>query len=112
MLKRALATTEGCFEPVDILAAILSSKMQLWISWNGSVEAAMVTELINYPRRRSCRVFLIGGRNLKSWSAAFQREIEAFARSHGCSFMEGGSRSGWVRVAGYKNIGCMLMKEL
>jgi hypothetical protein len=112
LLRPALATTEGCYEPVDILAAILKGQMQLWISWNDGVEAAMVTEIIAYPRRRGCRVFLIGGRNLKRWSEKFSAAVEAYARAQGCSFMEGGARLGWVRVGGYRNIGCVLIKEL
>lgn len=72
----------------------------------------MVTELVSYPRRRACRVFLVGGTGMRRWLQSFQTTVEAFARAHGCDFMEGGARFGWTRAAGYRVVGCALAKEL
>lgn len=99
----------------DVLPLLLDGKAQLWISWDDKrheVEAAMVTEIIQYPRLKECRVWLIGGRNMKAWSAEFRDETEAYAVAHGCDIMGAGGRRGFARVGGYREIGVDLIKPL
>ena len=114
-LRRALKYARGCYESVDLLVECLTGRAKLWISWNEeekAIEAAMITRLVQYPRRKTCSVPFIGGRNLRGWKDKFIETVEAYARANKCSAMEGGARAGWSRVAGYRNIGCVLMKEL
>ena len=72
----------------------------------------MVTQIIDYPRLRECRVWLIGGRNMKAWLREFESKVEAYAKSEGCRLMSGGGRRGWCRAAGYSEDGINLTKEL
>lgn len=113
-IKRALdRTCGGAYLPVDILIAVLKGEMRLWVSAVGTeCEAAMVTRIVDYPRKRTCNVFLIGGRNMSGWAEEFSQKVEAHARSLNCHAMEGGARQGWSRVAGYTVTGCVLVKEL
>lgn len=113
-IKKALKYAHGCYEPIDILIECLTGKSKLWISWNEesqSVEAAMITRINQYPRKRTCGVPFIGGRNLSGWKDKFMVAVEGYAKANHCSAMEGGSREGWARVAGYRNVGCVLVKE-
>ncbi|MDI9409789.1 MAG: hypothetical protein QM523_11180 [Candidatus Pacebacteria bacterium] len=126
-LRAALDYCHGCWEPVDILSELMQGQGQLWIAWQpaelaqdsrpnlgdgGQVLAAMVTRIITYPRKKSCQVFLIGGKGMRHWSQAFLTAVESYARSQSCHFLEGGARRGWMRVGGFYNNGVTLTKEL
>jgi hypothetical protein len=97
----------------DIRRDCASGNAQLWVACDAEgIAAALVSRIAAYPKRRICQVPLIGGRDMRRWLEPMQTLIEDFAREHGCTHMEGGGRSGWCRVAGYQNIGPVLMKEL
>ena len=90
--------------------------MQLWISWNGKtnvVESAIVTEIVDYPRLRSCRYFLAGGTNMKVWFNPMKEQIEQWALINNCQRIELVGRKGWVKwLKDYKQKHIILMKEL
>ena len=100
----------------DIFDSILKQKMQLWISWNGKtnvVESAIVTEIVDYPRLRSCRYFLAGGTNMKVWFNPMKEQIEQWALKNNCQRIELVGRKGWVKwLKDYKQKHIILMKEL
>ena len=102
--------------PKDIFDSLLKKKMQLWISWNvktNVVEAAIVTEIIDYPRLRSCRYFLAGGTNMKSWFNPIKEQVEQWAKLNKCQRIELVGRKGWVKwLRDYKQKHIILMKEL
>ncbi|MCX8501391.1 MAG: hypothetical protein ORO03_06835 [Alphaproteobacteria bacterium] len=124
-LRRALSYCHNCWEPVDILAELMRGEAELWVAWlppttpaagqmpqDAEVLAAMVTRIIPYPRRKSCQIFLIGGRRMRLWSEPFLTTIEAYARSHKCHLLEGGARLGWSRVGNFRQVGVTLIKEI
>ena len=91
------------YEPIDVLGAILKGTVKLWIAWNyeaNDFDAAIVTEIIKYPRLSTLRIWLIGGRNMRDWIEEAKATLEAFARHYGCAAMEGGNRPGWLRIGG------------
>lgn len=93
----------GCYEPEDVLKALLDGICRLWISWNDErehVEAAAVTEEIRYPRRVALRLWLIGGENMRAWGRPMRDLLEEYARDRGCDAIEGGMRKGWLRIGG------------
>jgi hypothetical protein len=101
------------YDEADIRQACIDGSAQLWLACaERSVEAAIVSRIVAYPKRRVCQVPLIGGRRLREWLRPMQEMIEAYARQNGCTHMEGGGRLGWCKAAGYTNIGPVLMKEL
>jgi hypothetical protein len=115
LIKKPLdRTAHGCYLPCDIFAGLVRGELLLWVSRTdaGTIEAAVVTEIRNYPRKRACNVFLVGGANLRGWFGEMNAKIEEYAAKSGCHQMEGGARRGWARVAGYREIGVTLMKEL
>ena len=115
LLLKPLEIDGFAYMPKDIFDSILKKKMQLWISWNGKtnvVEAAIVTEIIDYPRLRSCRYFLAGGTNMKSWFNPMKEQIELWAIQNNCQRIELVGRKGWVKwLKDYKQKHIILMKE-
>lgn len=92
---------DGRCNPADVLALLLAGKAKLWISWDGeAVEAAIVTDMIQYPRIKELRIWLVGGRNLRAWATEARDMLEAYARAHGCGVIVGGMRRGWIRIGG------------
>ena len=115
LIAPSLKWANGCFLPVDLRDACMDTRMQLWIVLDAAsreIIAAVVTRISVYPRRKALSVPFGGGRRMREWLPLLNETIEGFARHMGCSFMEGGARTGWVRAAGYRNIGAMLIKEL
>lgn len=95
----------GRFETSDILAALLRGEAKLWVAWDAdrkTAAAAVITEIIVYPRLSECRVWIVGGRpgSLKSWVYATRDMIEDYARAQGCAFISGAMRRGWIRIGG------------
>lgn len=107
----------GRYLPVDILNLLLGSKAKLWIVWNDethAVDAAIVTEIVHYPRLDELRIWLIGGRNMKAWGVPCRDILEEFARANGCAYVTGGMRRGWLRIGGpgYRETGITFEKAL
>tara|TARA_R110002167_G_scaffold50981_4_gene147936 strand:- start:542 stop:1012 length:471 start_codon:yes stop_codon:yes gene_type:complete len=116
LLLKPLEIDGFAYMPKDIFDSLLKKKMQLWISWNvkqNNVEAAIVTEIIDYPRLRSCRYFLAGGTNMKSWFNPIKEQIEQWAKLNKCQRIELVGRKGWVKwLRDYKQKHIILMKDL
>ena len=101
------------YDEGDIRQACICGSAQLWVACSETaIEAAVVSRIVTYPKRRVCQVPLIGGRRMRAWLVPMQDMIEAYAAENGCTHMEGAGRLGWCRAAGYENIGPVLMKEL
>jgi hypothetical protein len=91
------------YEAADILALLLDGKVRLWVSWDPErerVEAAIVTEIIQYPRVRELLVWLVGSDNMKACAREAYDLLEAFARDMGCAVISGRLRRGWIRIGG------------
>lgn len=93
----------GRYEPADVQAALLRGDAQLWVAWNTdtkTADAAIVTEIIDYPRLRELRIWLIGGGDMKAWVYEARDMLEAYARAYGCRYICGAMRKGWLRIGG------------
>lgn len=93
----------------DILLGILRGSYQLWPAENSVV----VTEILEYPRRRVINYFLAGG-NLKELRE-MRESVEAWAIANGCDGAILTGRKGWVRSflsdAGYDGEHVTMTKE-
>lgn len=93
----------GRYLPSDIFALLLAGKARLWVSWDASrrrVEAAIITQIIEFPRLKELHIWLVGGEHRGQWFDEAEAMIEAFARAEGCSKIASSGRLGWLRVIG------------
>lgn len=112
-LSGTLALVKETHLPTDVLAAILTGQMFLFVAVEGDkIKGACVAHFTFYPRMKALTAFLVGGEEMPSWIEAMDAATVQFAKSHGCGRMEAGGRKGWVRAAGYEEYGTMLRKGL
>lgn len=97
-IKAALPYCNGAYEWDDIVNACLTGRMQLW----PGEKSALVTEIVQYPRRKYCVVSFAGG-DLEELEQMSHR-IRAYARSLGCDHMAVHGRKGWARALGVGRI--------
>jgi hypothetical protein len=98
LVSTACRWTRGRFLPDDIKLFLLDGKCQLWLSWrDGKPEAFCVTEVVCYPRKKICRLFLGAGRDRNHW-LGFEPLVTAWAKSNGCTGFELIGRPGWRRA--------------
>lgn len=77
-----------------------------------------LTRIQNYPQRRALIDFVTAGRGAlgeDGWFDDVQEEIELWAESHGCDYVEGIGRPGWERIGkrlGYRKQYTIYVKEL
>jgi hypothetical protein len=74
-------------------------------------KSAIVVEIVDYPQRISCRIWLAGGDMDELMEA--EKNICVWARELGCSSMEIIGRKGWERqLSDYTASAVVLVKEL
>ena len=110
-IKKALDDT---YRPQDILDGLILNKFQLFISYeNKKVESAVITEVVDYPRKRILRYVLAGGNNMSNWLESIQKTIERFAINNHCQAVEVAGRKGWLRkLQGFKQKIYLMSKQL
>ena len=92
-IAEALREAGGTHELMDVVNAIDSRAMQLWLGERSTV----VTQLVKYPRLQAVELFAAGG-DLDEL-VAFVPQISAAARAAGATRLQMGGRRGWERVA-------------
>lgn len=74
-------------------------------------KSAIVVEIVDYPQRSTCRIWLAGGDMDELLQA--EKEVCKWAVERGCSSMEIIGRKGWERVLSeYKPSAVVLTKDL
>ena len=96
-LQKGLDYSNGEISLEDIHEGLLGRDMQLWCAFNDDeCVAAMVTEIINYPRKMACRMIVVGGGHMKYW-LDYQTEFMRWAKENGCDRVEAYCRDGMAR---------------
>jgi hypothetical protein len=114
-LAKSLKVDEcGRYWPVDVFQLLLEGRGSLWVAYDSEhgFIAAAVSEVIQWPRMRECRVWLTGGKMLKLWQEEMRLMIEGYAKSSGCQYITGSGRKGWIRMPGYREGGVNFQKAL
>ena len=97
LIRKALLHAEGELIPEDIKKHLDTSDLRLWVALeNKDVLAAMVTEIIQYPRKKIVRVITLAGKDMNMWYE-FLPMVEGYAIRNGCSSLEAWSRKGMAR---------------
>lgn len=80
----------------DVRKMALCGNTQLWIQWSDKVDAAVVTEFVNYPKGVWFRFWLAGARKGAEvlWEKFFDTLV-AFAKANNCHGIEDCGRIGW-----------------
>jgi hypothetical protein len=88
-----------------IRAELEQQHAQLWLWYRGELRALAITEIVQFPGAKVCRVRIVTGRDRHEWAAASLAAIERWAAAIGCSAVEPICRRGWerdLRALGYR----------
>ena len=97
-IARSAARAEGELTPDDFFAFLVDGQMHLWVAIeNKNIIAAMVTQVIVYPRKKVLRIVAIGGEGMERWWQFFPT-LEDFAMSLDCTSLEAWGRKGWTKI--------------
>jgi hypothetical protein len=79
----------GRYEASDIFSAMATGRILLWIAMDGAeIACVMLTEIVQYPRRRAMRCIGISGSRPRRWIPLLA-EVERAARERfECDLME------------------------
>ena len=109
LLEKATRRT-GCYEPIDLLAMAMRGQAGIWVcEVDGTIRAAIVTEIKQYPRRRVLEVMFTGGSNMRDWLSEAIDAHDDHARQAGCEHIATIGRPGWARAWGGELTGNVLI---
>lgn len=100
LIEKALDKTwaSNYYNEYDVYQAILDRDMQLWVCVvDNTVTAALVTQVLEYPRVKTFDILFVGGDNVDKWLNEAWEELKLFGKSHNCKYMRGFGRAGWQR---------------
>lgn len=113
LLRKSTVIT-GCYEPIDLLRMAMAGQVGIWTCVvGGEIQAAVATEVKQYPRKRILEILFVGGSNMKAWLPALVEEMDRHATAMGCSHCATLGRKGWARSWGGKLTGsCVIVREI
>lgn len=109
-------SSRGKLTAEDLLRLCVADFVTLFvvIDDKSDLQATVLTEFAQYPRKKVCRIIGCVGQDRKRWVHHLS-EIESWARNHGCAAMQNIGREGWLRdlkAAGYRCTHYLFEKEL
>lgn len=113
MIHRATIRT-GCYEPIDLLMMATRGEVCIWLCMRSEViDAVLVSQVINYPRRRILEMVAAGGGNMAGWRDIAVQTMDEHARARGCAHVACIGRPGWARAWGGKPSGdIVIVREI
>lgn len=106
-ISDALAYAGGTHTMEDVYQAVATGKAQ----FHPLEKSAIITEIVDYPQRAICRIWLAGGELDELMQA--EKSIAVWAKSLGCDAMEIIGRKGWQRqLKDYTATAVILAKDL
>jgi len=113
LLEKVSPHSEGELTPDDFLPFLKTGEMTLWIGVRDkTIIAAMVTQVIPYPKKNVLRIISLAGSEIKKYLPHFYK-IEDWARERHCKHIELWGRKGWQKILkDWKNTYQILTKEL
>ena len=100
-LHKSIAESPVRLSADDFLRLIDTAQMQLWLGTEHSqTQAAMITELVDYPLVKVCRAIHLGAENgaVQPFLKVAFNEVMRWARANGCNRFELVGRLGWQRM--------------
>ncbi len=112
--ERLVQRSDNRYSMPGLLKLITSGEWLLWLVWDGSVVRAIVaTELyFDVAGNKRCAIKFCTGRDAERW-VHLLGQIEAYARTEGCTRLDMTARKGWARkLKDYRMTHVLLEKEL
>lgn len=105
-IEDALEYAGGSHTLQDVMLAVAEGKAQFF----PLDKSAIVTEIVDYPQKAMCRIWLAGG-DLDELIDA-EVALGAWAKTQGCDGMEIIGRRGWSRkLENYRESAVVLMRD-
>ena len=91
---------------------LLGNLAQLWIQWDGQVDAAVVTDFIAHPQAMWVRIWLAGSReeNKVDWPR-FRELIREWGVVNRCTDLTVFGRLGWLRIFPSLKLDAVCLRE-
>jgi hypothetical protein len=115
LLDAAMPVSLQRYQPIDVLAMCIQGAplTQAWMIGEGNeLLAVMVTQVIQYPRRRGLMIFSLSGARMDEWFEKADELITTYAKHMGCDHIQAEGRRGWERVLGLEPRATFLVKDL
>lgn len=99
----------------DVFKWVKSRDVQLWIVYSDEIIAACTTQIVNFPRSKTCRILALGGSRMSEWLEDLEKVLCRWAKEQGCSHMDCPVRDGLVktlRPLGYEKLVTLIGKKL
>lgn len=112
LIARVIEQDDVGYSTEDILTKIQMRQMQLWVA---PERAAMVTQVLVYPKYKTLLVVALGGDGMADWLDDVIETLDGFAKHMGCKYVEERGRSGWERTLskyGYRKAYVVLRKTV
>jgi len=91
--------TYGRYEVDDILTLLTDYDHNLWIAYNDEgVQGAVITEFVDYPRKRVLCMVFAGGKEVKKWKNPIMEMLQSWAFDNDCDGIEYTGRPGWAKI--------------
>jgi hypothetical protein len=84
----------------------------LWFSEPGKLDAVVVTELRQLPRKRTLIINFVAGRGLANWWPDFVETMDAYAKQNQCGAILAYARPGWTRYWKRRGIATTILTEI
>ena len=112
LVQKALEYSGGKYHSDDILNGIANQDMQLWVAYDDRIKTIMVTEILNYPRKKVCGILIVAGERIDD--LLWVDEITTkWAQEQGCDAIEFYGRAGWERkLKNYYKVHTVMRKDL
>lgn len=98
LLEKAVATAGGRYSVESVYTEIVAGNLALWIVMDDAKPiAALTTRVIDFPLKRTLSVDWIAGERMAEWLPRVNELFTEYAKSYGCTQLEGRGRKGWLR---------------
>jgi hypothetical protein len=97
-MEGAAKYTYGRYTVDDIYNELSKGNQQLWIAYDDKIYAAVITQIMYYPRKKVLTMHFAGGTELNKWIKPIISVFRSFAKDNNCDSIEAIGRKGWKKI--------------
>ena len=98
LIEKVVAEYDPGYATEDLLNDVLKGRKQLWVAATDHIACAVITEINNYPQYKVLHAPYVAGDDMEQWLPRLLQTLEKFGRAHGCKYVTGCGRRGWVKA--------------